>query len=176
MHDTLPVLTYPNPFLKKKAQEVLLFDVSLKHLVSQMGDTMEVQGGIGLAAPQVGSSLALFVIDKEIADTDEHLIVVNPRIVSTSPSSHLQNEGCLSFPGIFVDVLRPDWVVLAFQNAEGEPRQVTATGLFGQALLHEYDHLCGQLLTDRVSIAKKEKIRNQMRTKNRPSRQNQGLV
>ncbi len=149
-----------DPVLRTPCDEVEEFDEELRTLVEDMLETMYRAQGVGLAAPQVGLSLRVFVVD--LGDSDENgsgpLALVNPRIVESSRKADRAPEGCLSIPGMEEVVERPETVTVEGQTPEGEDVSFTASGLFSRAVQHEIDHLDGVLFIDRLSPLKRRML------------------
>jgi peptide deformylase len=120
--------------------------IDKKALVKEMLSYMIMKGGIGLAAPQIGLDLAVFVIGNE---TNSHACF-NPRLISVGKDVTVMQEGCLSYPGLYLNVKRPGTVVVEFEDIEGETKQLELSGIMARVFLHEYDHLMGICFTDRV--------------------------
>jgi len=146
-----------DPVLREKAEPVEVFDADLADLAEDMLETMYAAEGIGLAAPQIGISQRIFVID--VLDDDHPdggpRVVINPEIVERSSETAKAPEGCLSIPGIEEVVERPARVQLRAQDVSGEWFEVEADELFARALQHELDHLDGVLFLDRVGPLKR---------------------
>jgi len=143
----LPILTYPDPRLKKKTREIENFkDPLVRELIFDMLETMKENNGMGLAAPQVGKSLRLCVIRFE----RKTYILINPQIKSKSWGKEISEEGCLSFPGQFIPVKRSKKVKVTALNKSGKEIIIEAEGLLARALQHEIDHLDGILYIERV--------------------------
>ncbi|HAI74555.1 MAG TPA: peptide deformylase [Candidatus Moranbacteria bacterium] len=143
----LPILFYPDPRLKKKAEEIKNpKNPAVRELVFDMLETMKKNNGLGLAAPQVGKLLRLCVIKFE----KKTYILINPKIKSKSWSKEIAEEGCLSFPGQFIPVKRSKRVKVAAQDKTGKKISISAEGLLARAFQHEIDHLDGILYIDRV--------------------------
>jgi peptide deformylase len=162
----LPILRYPDPRLRQKSVDVTSFDDELRKLVTDMSETMYAAEGAGLAAIQVGSPLRLFIIDAGVAGrepTDPPLVFINPEIVELSDESQTGDEGCLSFPGIFVPVKRGMRATVRALDVDGKPFTVEGMALYGRALQHESDHLTGRLLIDMVGPVKREIIKRKMK-------------
>lgn len=141
---------YPNPILRKKCQKVKVFDDQLKNLCLEMFKTMETSKGLGLAAPQIGESSYFFIIDFN----GKKLVFINPEITKKE-GQEIFEEGCLSFPGLFIKIKRPKKVELKFQNIDGQEKIVKAEGLLARVIQHELDHLNGILFIDKLSWLKK---------------------
>lgn len=144
------IVKYGNEVLSKKAEEVTVFDASFASFVNGLFETLDASdSGIGLAAPQVGVSKALFVVS--LPEEGIRQVFVNPQIVETTVETSPYSEGCLSFPGIYEDVIRPAGVTVQAQDAEGKPFSLKADGIYARVILHEYDHLIGKMFIDRLS-------------------------
>jgi len=140
-----------DPVLRRRAKKVSRVDPSLRTLVEDMFYTMynNDQRGIGLAAPQIGVSLRIIVIDMQ---DDEHdpVALINPEIVKQSATTLLGTEGCLSVPGLRGDVSRAEWVMVKARDDQGHQKRLRADGWFARCLQHEIDHLDGILFTDKA--------------------------
>ncbi len=143
----LSIKTLGDTTLREKAQPVTSFDDELLTLVDSLFETMEKQSGVGIAAPQVGVSKRVFVCAPPGEDS---LVCVNPTIVQTSQSVSLFEEGCLSVPGVFSDIERPDEIVIHYQDVKGKSRTLQVGGYLARIIQHEYDHLEGKLFIDRI--------------------------
>lgn len=151
--------------LRTPADEVEAFDDDLRTLVRDMFATMYHAEGIGLAAPQVGVSSRVFVVDVPVKEGEARgpLALVNPRVVEASEELDRAPEGCLSIPGLEEIVERPARVVVEALDPEGEPIRIEGDELFGRALQHEIDHLDGVLFLDRVSPLKRKMLMKKWR-------------
>jgi peptide deformylase len=148
-----------DPVLRKPAAEVEAFDEELQGLVSDMFATMAVADGIGLAAPQIGISKRILVVDvRRLAGEDARAALVNPRVVEASDETEREVEGCLSIPGVSDVVSRPARVVVEGRTPSGEPVRIEAEGMYGRALQHEIDHLDGVLFIDHLSPLKRKML------------------
>ena len=153
-----PILRYGEEVLHRPAVRVDRFDASLHALLRDMAETMYAAPGVGLAGPQIGVPLRVFVIDLSVAKTRGSLIeVVNPELVSCD-GIQLEEEGCLSLPGFNATVARPARAVVCGQDREGEPVTIEGTGLLARALQHEIDHLDGALFLDRLRGIRRQMI------------------
>lgn len=161
----LDVVKYPDPRLREPTVAVEQFDEGLRQLVRDLADTMFAQNGAGIAAIQVGRFERVFLIDGRVAgrEDDEPVVFVNPEMVEGGRGISISEEGCLSFPGVFVEVKRPRWVKFRAQDVHGEWFEVEGEGLLARALQHELDHLTGRLLVDMVGLVKKEMIKRKMK-------------
>jgi peptide deformylase len=148
---------YPNPVLRRPAQPVAAFDEELRAIVAGMFERMYASKGVGLAAPQVGLKKRILVLNATGEPASE-LVLVNPRILERSGTPARFEEGCLSFPGIYAEVERPDACRVHAYKVDGTPFEETFTAFPSRIIQHEYDHLEGVLLVDRMSPA--DRLRN----------------
>lgn len=139
----LPILTEPNDVLLRRADEIKVFGSSVAELAEAMLETMHAAGGIGLAGPQVGAPLRIVVLEKCPND----LVMCNPIITDASDRSTGWHEQCLSCPGKRVWVLRPKWIFVEWQNADGTAYSARFSQLMARCIQHEIDHLDGKLIT-----------------------------
>jgi len=152
----LEIRKFPAPVLKRKAEPVSAFDEDLQKLIDDMVETMYAAPGVGLAAPQVGVSKRLAVVDISSRDEKHPLIVlINPCIVRTDGEIEFE-EGCLSIPEYTAKVKRSENLVVRAHDRAGSKVEIEAGGLLAIALQHEIDHLDGLLLIDRISPIKRE--------------------
>jgi len=150
------IVTVPNPVLRKKARPIKNFDDKLQTLIDDMIETMRAAPGVGLAAPQVGVSDQLIVIEyseNENEEDDEKVppklyVMANPKITRFDTETELGVEGCLSVPGLVGEVERPLAITVKGKNRHGQPMTVKAKGWLARIFLHEIDHLEGVLFTD----------------------------
>ena len=156
----LPINTYSDPVLTAKAKPLKGVDSSIRELIADMFDSMYKAPGIGLAAPQVGHSLRLLVVDistiKEYADY-KPMVVINPRIVSVAGRNAME-EGCLSVPGVAGDVVRPSRITLHYRDEKFEEHTEEFTDMMARVLQHEIDHLDGTLFIDRMEKRDRRKV------------------
>ena len=145
----LDIRTFGDPVLKTRAAPVANFDESLVRLTRDMLSTMRDNDGVGLAANQVGRLKRVLVASVE----DEDYVIVNPVLTGMSDATERAPEGCLSIPGIQVEVERPTSVTVSGADASGEPLQIEATDTLARVLQHEVDHLDGVLILDRTDRA-----------------------
>ncbi|EZP77987.1 peptide deformylase [Parageobacillus genomosp. 1] len=143
----LPIVTYPADILEKECEPVKRFDRQLIKLLNDMYDTMIDADGVGLAAPQVGITKQIAVVD--VGDEHGCIELVNP-VILEARGEQIGPEGCLSFPGLFGEVKRADYVKIRAQDRRGRPFMLEATGFLARALQHEIDHLHGILFTSKV--------------------------
>jgi peptide deformylase len=152
----LEIVTYPNPVLARRAEEVEKVDRKIRKLIRDMVDTMYANGGIGLAAPQVGVSKRIAVVDIRIYDPSSTLIcIVNPEVVAEGEEI-IHEEGCLSVPGCIDGVKRRKWIKVRGLNERGREIEIEGEGMLAIALQHEIDHLNGRVILDRMSRIKRD--------------------
>lgn len=143
----LPLTLTPSPILHIPSEDLPLAALSSYVSLGQdMIDTMLANNGIGLAAPQIGKNINLFVIHKDILETPDHLVLCNPKITFRSIQTHVMEEGCLSCPKRFGDVRRPEKVRVRAYTLDGKKRQYKAKGMMAKVFQHEIDHLLGTLI------------------------------
>ena len=151
-----PIRIYGDPVLHARATEVTVFDQELKDLVEDMFETMEKAPGVGLAAPQVGVPLRVFVYDyPDDEDNPRRGVVINPTIEigpvsSDEPDEELHSEGCLSVPGERFSLQRADWAIIEGVDLEQKPVKIEAEGWFARIFQHEFDHLEGIIYVDKL--------------------------
>ena len=151
----LSILRYPDARLHKVASPVTVFDDALKKLVRDMAETMYAAPGCGLAAPQVGVGLRVFVVDCAAEDEPSDLrVFINPEIFEKD-GQVVWNEGCLSFPGVTEEIKRAERVKVRALDRSGKPFELEADGLLAVAIQHETDHLNGVLMIDKLNAIKK---------------------
>jgi len=170
----LPIVAYGDPILRKKAEEIDEDYPNLGRLVADMFETMYAARGVGLAAPQVGLSIRLFVIDASpYAEDDEDgkgdpalkdfkKVLINPIILEEKGDSWGFNEGCLSIPDISEEVMRPSQVLVNYLDEDFEEQEVELSGLAARIVQHEYDHIEGKLFVDKLSPLKKAMLKGKL--------------
>ena len=151
----MEIFTLGNEVLRQKAQPVKKIGPEHLKIAEQLVDTLHGQKGIGLAGPQVGILERIFVVHVE---GDVPRIFINPSIIETSQETLKYEEGCLSIPGIYTDVIRPRAVKVQAWNEKGRPFTLEASGILARVILHEYDHLEGILFIDRIPEQKRDRI------------------
>ena len=160
---TRRVVLYGNPVLRQKASEVSELDDGFRQLLADLKKTMQEKDGLGLAANQVGLPVAVFAYDPRGAGVDgEPFCVINPRVVATEGRVE-KEEGCLSIPGVYEVVPRPELVRLTGVDEEGRPVEREVTGLLARAFMHETDHLAGRLFIDLVSDLRRQLLADRLR-------------
>lgn len=160
----LPIVQFPNPVLETVCQPVSEITEQIKELAKNMAETMYHAPGVGLAAPQIGQSLRLVVIDVS-ENKDELLTLINPEIIQVSPEVELGEEGCLSLPGIYEKVTRHSEVTVRFLDLDGQTQELNASGLLAICIQHELDHLDGKVFVDHLSRLKRDRACARLRKK-----------
>lgn len=169
----LPIVAYGDPVLRKKAEEIDEDYPNLKELIDNMFETMYAAHGVGLAAPQIGLPIRLFVIDgspfaeDEEGEADASLkdfkkVLINPIIVKEYGDKWAFNEGCLSIPDINEEVMRPSNVLINYLDEDFEEHEVELTGLAARIVQHEYDHIEGKLFVDKLGPLKKTMLKSKL--------------
>jgi peptide deformylase len=155
----LPIITIPDPVLRKISDPVERVDSAVVKLMDDMLETMYDAPGIGLAAIQVGVPRRIVVIDAaDEGEARQPLCLVNPEIVKLGSATRLYGEGCLSIPDVTVEIERPDTVTVRYIDRAGKQQEIEADGLLATALQHELDHLDGHLIIDFLSRLKRDMI------------------
>src|SRR6056297_2362232 len=164
-----PITVYGDPLLRKKAKEIAKDFEGLNEIIENMWETMYESDGVGLAAPQVGLSIRLFLVDaSSAADEEPELkdfkkVFINPEIIKKSGEEWVMNEGCLSLPEIREDVSRPDRVRIRYLDEFFNPHEEEFQGFPGRIIQHEYDHLEGILFIDHLSPLRKRLLKSKLR-------------
>ena len=171
----LPIVAYGDPVLRKKSEEISKEYPNLQELIANMKETMHNASGVGLAAPQIGKAIRLFVIDASPFADDEDLnkeenevlknfnrVFINPKIIKEEGDEWSFNEGCLSIPDIREDVWRQPTITIEYQDEQFEKHSETLSGLAARIFQHEYDHIEGVLFTDRISSLKKRLLKKKL--------------
>ena len=161
------IKTYPDPILRKKSQDIEIFDKTLHTLLDDMNDTMNEFGGVGLAAIQIGIALNVLIInipiDNEGADDDgkqlpENLIeAINP-VITHKDGELIFNEGCLSIPGFHAEVKRAEHIIVEYYTRDGEKKSMEAKDFLAIAWQHEMEHLSGHVFIENLSFLKRKKF------------------
>lgn len=160
-----PVYVYGSPVLRKVATDITPDYPNLKGLISDMFETMIHSDGIGLAAPQIGLSIRLFIIDASPLEEDHpemkdfKRVFINAHIIERTGDQTSYNEGCLSIPNIREDVLRPSSVLIKYVDENFHPKEERFDGLAARIIQHEYDHLDGILFTDKISPIRRQLLK-----------------
>ena len=169
----LPILSYGNPLLKKKCDEIDAFYPNLKNLIQDMWETMYNAEGVGLAAPQIGKSIRLFIIDakpffEENNVTEFELknlkrVFINPNLTIAEDETCNFNEGCLSIPEIREDIERVNSIKIDFYDEKFNFQSLNFSGILARVILHEYDHIEGVLFIDKISTLRKRMIKGKLK-------------
>ena len=159
-----PIVIYGDPVLPEKAQPVETIDREIKDLVSDLTDTLKEAQGLGLAAPQIGVSRRVFIIDLSVIDINADLkVFINPEIIEAGGEPVEYEEGCLSFPGLYQKITRPAWVKVRAIDINGNAFEIATDGMLARAIQHEFDHLEGILFIDRMSALTRTMIQGRLR-------------
>ncbi len=171
----LPIVAYGDPVLRKVSKEIDADYPNLEELISNMKETMYNANGVGLAAPQIGKDIRLFIIDASPFAEDEELseeerkqlkdfkkVFINAQILDEEGNDWAFNEGCLSIPDIREEVFRQDTVTFEYQDEEFNTQKETLTGIAARVFQHEYDHIEGILFTDKLSSLKKRLLKKKL--------------
>ena len=171
----LPIVAYGDPVLKKRTSPITVEYPNIKSIIPNMYDTMYAANGVGLAAPQIGLSIRLFLVDTNPFSDDDSLSAsdrnklknfkktfINPEIIEESGKEWSFNEGCLSIPGIREDVIRKNQIKIRFQDENFVEKTENFEGLIARVIQHEYDHIEGVLFTDKVSNFKRRLIKSKL--------------
>ena len=164
----LPIYIYGHPVLREVGQDITDDYEGLSTLIEDMWETMYFSDGIGLAAPQIGRAIRLFVIDADpMAETFPECkglkqAFINARIVESSEETLAENEGCLSIPGINEKVTRPATITIEYLDADFLPHRETYTGFAARVIQHEYDHIEGVLFIDKIATIRKQLIKGKL--------------
>tara|TARA_B100000686_G_scaffold149590_1_gene156848 strand:- start:8986 stop:9513 length:528 start_codon:yes stop_codon:yes gene_type:complete len=160
---SLDLVFAPDPILKKTAEKIINIDKITIKLIHDMYDTMYKYNGVGLAAPQVNYSLQILVIDCSNKDEkNQPKVLINPRIKSFSKDIKLYEEGCLSFPGHYIEISRPDIVEVNYIDINGKERIEKFKGFESVCIQHEIDHLSGTLFVEYISRLKRQMVLKKM--------------
>jgi peptide deformylase len=164
----LPIVAYGDPVLRKKAVDITADYPELDTLIQNMFDTMNGANGIGLAAPQIGLSIRLFIIDASTYDENDvqlkdlKKVFINAKILDESGEKWDFNEGCLSIPDIREDISRHKNLTISYYNQNWEHIEESYTGLAARIIQHEYDHIEGKLFTDKLSPLRKTLLKKRL--------------
>ncbi len=159
------ITAYGHPLLRKISEDIDENYPDLKELIEEMFKTMEDSSGIGLAAPQIGKSISLFIVNSTIDENNKNKIkksFINPEIIETFGKNYAFEEGCLSLPGIRENVVRKEKVTINYLDENFKEHEETFDGINARVILHEYDHLEGILFTDRLSSLKRKMLSRQL--------------
>lgn len=158
----LPITIYGDKILTQTVKPVKSIDDEVIGIIHSMFSTMRNANGIGLAGNQVGLDKQIFVIDVSPVEDYEHIkpiVMINPQIIKVSDENVIMEEGCLSLPELRADIERPESIIIKYLSAAEQEEEIEAGDLFARVILHEYDHLIGKMIPDRVT--EKEKLKMQ---------------
>lgn len=161
-----PIVAYGHPVLKKQAQDIIKDDIDVQQIAEDMFETMHNAQGIGLAAPQIGKSLRMFIADaspledEEIGDWKQ--VFINPEIIEETGDDWAFEEGCLSIPTIREDVMRPEKLKITYFDENWEEHTEEFDGMQARIIQHEYDHIEGILFTDHLTAFKKRLLKSKL--------------
>ncbi len=161
-----PIVKYPDPRLRQETVEVKEITDEIRTLVKDLADTMFAHNGAGIAAIQVGAPERIYLVDAAVAggrEEDPPVVFINPEIVWLSDETEVTDEGCLSFPGIYVPIKRHVRARVRAMNLDGQTFEAEGEGLYARAMQHEGDHLNGKLIADFVGPLKREMIKRKMK-------------
>ncbi len=158
-----PIVKWPEAVLETPGRPVTKFDEELKQLAADMFESMYAASGIGLAAPQIGKSLRIAVIDVTSGKNPEAKIVIANPEITHSEGEQREDEGCLSLPGFHGSVVRPQYVTVRAQDATGASFEMRGEGLLARAFCHEIDHLHGVLFIQHLGMLKRDMIKRKIR-------------
>ena len=160
-----PIVVWPDPRLREKTQPITDVTDEIRTLYRDLVDTMYAYDGVGIAAIQIGVPVRMFLVDAGVAGREgggDPVAFINPEVIGTSAEKEKADEGCLSFPGIFVAIDRPLRARVRATGLDGKTFEAEGEGLFARAMLHEHDHLTGKLLVDFVGPLKKRQIKRKL--------------
>lgn len=164
-----PIVVWPDPRLREETRpfdEPLAADEEVRALYRDLVDTMFAYNGIGIAAVQIGVPRQMFLLEAELcgqARTDDPIAFINPEVVWASDETEKSDEGCLSFPGIYVPIERPYRARVRALDLEGQSFELEGEGLLARAIQHEFDHLTGKLMVDFVGPLKRQMIKRKLK-------------
>jgi peptide deformylase len=153
--EKMEILTLGNELLRQKAEPITKINAEIAKIADTLLDTLYLGKGVGLAGPQVGLMKRIFVVH---VDKDLPRVFINPLLLEISEETVKYEEGCLSIPGVWVEVIRPKTLRIQAWNEKGRPFTQDADGILARVILHEYDHLEGTLFIDRLSAVKRNRI------------------
>ncbi|CAL4955538.1 unnamed protein product [Urochloa decumbens] len=173
----LQVVKYPDPILRARNKRVNAFDANLRTLADEMFDVMYKTDGMGLSAPQVGVNVQLMVFNPAgVKGEGEEIVLVNPVVYKSAKRLLPFEEGCLSFPGIYANVMRPESVKIEAQDITGAKIKVKLSGLPARVFQHEFDHLLGILFFDRMTMDVLESVREELKNLEKKYEETTGLT
>jgi peptide deformylase len=159
------VVVWPDPRLREETRAVTAVTDEVRALYADLRDSMYAENGLGIAAVQIGEPVKMFLVEARLAgkaEGDEPVAFINPEVLWVSNETEKAEEGCLSFPGIYVQIERPLKARVRAMDLSGNTFEIEGEGLLARCLLHEYDHLTGKLLVDFVGPLKKRMIKRKL--------------
>jgi peptide deformylase len=160
-----PVVIWPDERLRQPSVAVIAIDASVRQLYQDLVDSMYAENGLGIAALQLGDPRRMFIVEPKLAgrpETDPPLAFINPEVIETSDEQQDSEEGCLSFPDIYIKVKRPMRCKVRAMGLDGAMFEIEGEALFARCMLHENDHLTGKLLVDFVGPLKRQMIKKKL--------------
>jgi peptide deformylase len=160
-----PVVVWPDERLRQPSVEIASIDASVRALYQDLVDSMYAENGLGIAALQLGDARRMFIVEPKLAgkaETEPPVAFLNPEIIETSDEQQDSEEGCLSFPEIYIKVKRPMRCKVRAMGLDGQMFEIEGEGLLARCLLHEHDHLTGKLLVDFVGPLKRQMIKKKL--------------
>ena len=161
-----PIRAYGDPILRAKCEEIVDFDEDLNDLIQSMYKTMDASDGVGLAAPQIGKALRMFMIDsthfKDYEKVGVRQVFINPVIIEEKGENWPFEEGCLSIPDVREDVIRKSSLKIRYQNQKGDILEEVFEGMNARVIQHEYDHIEGVLFIDHISAFKRQLLKGKL--------------
>lgn len=160
-----PVVVWPDERLRQPSVAITTIDDSVRALYQDLVDSMYAENGLGIAALQLGDARRMFIVEPKLAgleETDLPVAFINPEVLETSEEQQDSEEGCLSFPDVYIKVKRPMRTKVRAMGIDGKIFEMEGEGLLARCLLHEYDHLTGKLLVDFAGPLKKQMIKKKM--------------
>lgn len=161
-----PIVVWPDPRLREDTTTIETIDDDVRALYRDLIDTMFAYNGIGIAAVQIGVSRKMFLLEASLcggSESDDPVAFINPEVVWASDETDKSDEGCLSFPGIYVPIERPLQARVSAIGMDGEPFELEGEGLLARAIQHENDHLTGKLMVDFVGPLKRQMIKRRLK-------------
>ncbi|HTL38733.1 MAG TPA: peptide deformylase [Kofleriaceae bacterium] len=160
-----PTVIWPDPKLREPTVAITTIDESVRELYRDLCDSMYAENGLGMAAPQIGDHRKMFIVEPKLAgkaETDPPVCLMNAEVIETSEDMQDSEEGCLSFPDIYIKVKRPMRCKVRYLGLDGQTHEIEGEALMARCLLHENDHLTGKLLVDFVGPLKRQMIKKKL--------------
>lgn len=160
-----PTVIWPDPRLREPTAAITTVDDGVRELYRDLCDSMYAENGLGMAAPQIGESRKMFIVEPKLAGLPEDsqpLCLMNPEVLESSDEVQDSEEGCLSFPDVYIKVKRPMRTKVRYMGLDGQTHEIEGEALLARCLLHENDHLTGKLLVDFVGPLKRQMIKKKM--------------